>query len=216
MRASIVFLVLLSLIVIAVPSIAAVTTVDVGGFAFTPRVVNIVQGDSVKWVWHDGTHTATSGDTTACTANGTFNGALDLAHTSFIFQFTSPGNFTYYCTFHCATFHMRGAVVVQAAAGVPNGPGLSEGRRLMAAPNPFQPGTVLSFQVSHAGPVRLEMFDSSGRLVATLADRVFEPGQYSIPWDGRTVAGTEAPSGVYFARRTDAQSTVSAMVIRTR
>ena len=216
MRVFIVSLVLLSLIAITVPAFAAVQTVNVSGFTFTPRSVTIAVGDSVMWVRHDGTHTATSGDTTTCTGNGTFNAPLDLGHQSFIFRFTSAGSFPYFCTFHCALSHMHGSVVVQGQSDVPSGPGIGDSRLLRAVPNPFQPGTVLNMTINHAGPVRLEMFDSSGRLVATLADRAFEPGQYSIPWDGRTTAGTEAPSGVYFARRMDTGSVVSAIVIRTR
>jgi plastocyanin len=214
MRAFLVSLFVLSLVTIAASSFAAVTQVTVGSFAFTPHNVTVAVGDTVKWVWLDGAHTATSGDTTSCTMNGIFNGPLDTLHPNFQFRFTSAGSFPYFCIPHCSLMHMHGLVTARTS-DVP-GLGLSDGRLLQAAPNPFQPETILSFRIDHAGPVRLEVFDASGRLVATLADGDFQAGQYSIPWDGRTLGGTEAPSGVYFARRTTAGSSVSAVLLRTR
>lgn len=111
---------------------------------------------------------------------------------------------------------MHGVVHAQAQSDVPTGPTLHDGRLLQAAPNPFRPGTILTFRIDRAGPVKLEVFDASGRLVAILADRDFTAGEHSIPWDGRTSSGTEAPSGVYFVRRTAEGSTVSAILMRTR
>jgi plastocyanin len=151
MRACIISLVLLSLIVAAGPSFAAVTQVNVASFAFAPRAVTVSVGDTVKWVWQNGTHTATSGDTTACTGNGIFNGPLDVTHPTFSFRFTSAGDVPYFCVFHCSLMHMRGVVHVQTQSDVPDRIGPYEGSLLQVAPNPFQPGTVSS-QPSPIGP----------------------------------------------------------------
>lgn len=207
---------LLSLIAMTAPSLAAVTQVNVGNYAFSPRSVTIAAGDTVKWVWVNGSHTATSGDTTTCVANGLFSGPLDVLHPTFQFRFANVGDYPYFCIPHCSLMQMHGVVHALVPSDVPGGPGLSDGRFLQAAPNPFQPSTVLSFRIDRAGPVRLQVFDASGRLVATLADRDFAAGTYSIPWDGRTTGGGEAPSGVYFARRTASGSTVSSILMRTR
>jgi len=68
------------------------------------------------------------------------------------------------------------------------------------APNPFNPRTVISFELAQTGPVRLEVYDVKGRLVQTLGDRVFEAGLHSVPWDGRDRRGGETASGLYFFR----------------
>jgi hypothetical protein len=66
---------------------------------------------------------------------------------------------------------------------------------LQAYPNPFNSGTILRFSVTRREHVSLTTFDVQGREVAIIADRAYEPGSYSIPFDTRAL-----PSGIYFAR----------------
>jgi len=37
-----------------------------------------------------------------------------------------------------------------------------------------------------------------GQEVVTLVDRVHDPGEYSVDWDGRDSHGKEVSSGIYF------------------
>jgi len=67
-------------------------------------------------------------------------------------------------------------------------------------PNPFNPSTLIAFDLPRAEHVRLSVFDVSGRLVATLADRMMEPGRQEIRWDGRDATGNTTSSGIYFYR----------------
>lgn len=67
-------------------------------------------------------------------------------------------------------------------------------------PNPFNPSTEITFDVNRPGPLRLTVFDLLGRRIRTLADGVFTPGRHTVRWDGRTDAGSPAPSGVYLYR----------------
>ncbi len=79
-------------------------------------------------------------------------------------------------------------------------PAAPAGVRLSASPNPFNPTTSLRFEVpGTAGgmqPVRLEILDLRGRLVATLLDRELPPGPCVVTWQPRLA------SGVYLARVT--------------
>jgi hypothetical protein len=59
---------------------------------------------------------------------------------------------------------------------------------------------VVHYGAAHAGRVRIRLYDVSGRLVRTLADRVVPPGEHEARWDGRDDAGNSAKHGVYFAR----------------
>ena len=68
-------------------------------------------------------------------------------------------------------------------------------------PNPFNPSTTLSYTVPReAAPVRLEVFDVTGRRMRLLVDGVQEPGTYEAAWDGTGAAGAPVASGVYLAR----------------
>lgn len=67
-------------------------------------------------------------------------------------------------------------------------------------PNPFNPHTVIPFELNAAGPqhVRLVVYDASGRVVRLLVNTALPPGPHEAAWDGITDAGTPAGSGLYF------------------
>jgi photosystem II stability/assembly factor-like uncharacterized protein len=67
-------------------------------------------------------------------------------------------------------------------------------------PNPFNPSTNLGFGISDFGFVTLEIFDVSGRKVATLVGKELTPGEYAVQWNGRNDAGQAVGSGMYFYR----------------
>ncbi|NOT34152.1 MAG: S8 family serine peptidase [Candidatus Eisenbacteria bacterium] len=69
-------------------------------------------------------------------------------------------------------------------------------------PNPFRGKTAIHFALAQAGRVDLEVFDATGRLVATVAHGDFEPGVHKFQWDGRTDKGDPAARGMYFYRLT--------------
>ena len=62
-------------------------------------------------------------------------------------------------------------------------------------PNPFNPSTVLSFELRAASFVKLAVYDIQGREVARLADGWHPAGIYERTWNA-----SEMSSGVYFAR----------------
>jgi len=62
-------------------------------------------------------------------------------------------------------------------------------------PNPFNPTTVLSFELRAASLVRLSMYDLSGRRVAELINGWREVGSHDVTFDGSGLA-----SGVYIMR----------------
>lgn len=67
-------------------------------------------------------------------------------------------------------------------------------------PNPFNPGTVISFDIPERTRVRIDVYDVAGRLVCNLIDEEVEPGLGSVVWEGRDSKGGEVVSGVYFYR----------------
>jgi hypothetical protein len=67
-------------------------------------------------------------------------------------------------------------------------------------PNPFNPETRIDFVLSKAGHARLDVFDVSGRLVATLLNGRSKAGPGVVRWDGRGVSGAPVGSGLYVYR----------------
>ncbi|MFH1194674.1 MAG: carboxylesterase family protein [bacterium] len=60
-------------------------------------------------------------------------------------------------------------------------------------PNPFNPVTVISFQLPVVSKVQLKVYDILGNEVAKLINETKEPGIYKIKYDGGGL-----PSGIYF------------------
>jgi hypothetical protein len=70
---------------------------------------------------------------------------------------------------------------------------------LPIAPNPTRARMQVQYAVARTGRVRVDLLDVSGRVVATLADRTFEPGRHVATWDGVGRRGRLSP-GLHFVR----------------
>ena len=60
-------------------------------------------------------------------------------------------------------------------------------------PNPFNPTTTLTFSLSRAEVVKIDIFNSIGQKVETLANSRFTSGRHQVVWDATGMA-----SGLYF------------------
>ncbi len=69
-----------------------------------------------------------------------------------------------------------------------------------AYPNPFNPRTIIPFELAARDEVEMKIFDAAGRLVRTLVERVYEQGRHAAVWDGKDNRGAMVASGVYFCR----------------
>jgi len=67
-------------------------------------------------------------------------------------------------------------------------------------PNPFNPGTTISFILPEKCRAGLSIFDATGRLIATLVNRDMSEGLKEFYWDGTDNKGNAVSSGVYFYR----------------
>ena len=67
--------------------------------------------------------------------------------------------------------------------------------------NPLVSGqATVDFGLVKADRVEVKVFDVSGRLVRTLADRSFAAGRHTLTWDGADNDGRMVPRGVYFTQ----------------
>ena len=61
-----------------------------------------------------------------------------------------------------------------------------------AYPNPFNPSTLIRFDLANADMVSLEIFDIAGRKVASLINEYMTPGNHQISWNPGSLS-----SGIY-------------------
>ncbi len=102
----------------------------------------------------------------------------------------------------------RTAVVEAEGAGRP-----SAFRLGAAYPNPFNPRTMIPFELPVSGDVDLAVYDLLGRRVRTLVKGTWSAGRHQVAWDGRTETGRSVSSGVYLYRlETGGQDLVRKMI----
>jgi len=178
---------------------ATVVEVQVKNFFFDPSTVNILVGDTVRWV-NTTTffHTTTSG--TGCTADGIWNASLPSLNSTFSFVFTSVGTYPYFCIPHCG-IGMVGTVVVDQVTGIDTGTRLSRSPVLYQNyPNPFNPATTIRFSLPERSHAILAVYDTEGKLVRILLDATLGKGSHTVRWDATDDRGMPVSSGIYFYR----------------
>lgn len=67
-------------------------------------------------------------------------------------------------------------------------------------PNPFNSSTAIKFGLPEQAGVRIDIYDSLGRLVRSLAEASLAAGYHSIIWDGTDERRETVSSGVYLIR----------------
>ena len=73
---------------------------------------------------------------------------------------------------------------------VPSGHALSQN-----VPNPFNPVTVIAYDLPKAGDVTLRIYNITGQQIATLVSKHQTAGHYQVAWDGAGFA-----NGIYVYR----------------
>ena len=85
-----------------------------------------------------------------------------------------------------------------------------------AAPNPFNPATVVTYVIDRPQAASLQVYDLAGRRLAVVASGRHEAGRHSAVWDGRADDGRELPSGTYVMRlvTTTTSRSIKVMLVR--
>jgi hypothetical protein len=95
-------------------------------------------------------------------------------------------------------------LTVNAVSGSNNGvdaPVISNGfgfNLAAARPNPFRDATSIQFAIPSTQQVSIEVYNILGQKVRTLVNERMEANSYVRDWDGRSDAGAEVSSGIYF------------------
>ena len=83
-------------------------------------------------------------------------------------------------------------------------------------PNPFNPTTMIKYYLPEKCSVLLEIFDVSGKRIASLVNKNQEKGQCSIEWRGKDFNGNSVSSGTYFYRLKVGKETISKKMVLLR
>lgn len=67
-------------------------------------------------------------------------------------------------------------------------------------PNPFNPLTIIKFNISQSGMVNIKVYDILGKEVCTLLNEQKQPGSYSVEFKTDKINSKQLSSGVYFYR----------------
>ena len=183
-------------VMLAGTSLAVVHDVEISDFQFEPAQLTIDVGDTVRWENHDtAPHTSTSN-------TGIWDSGNLMNDETFEFTFNEAGEFPYFCEIHPS---MTASINVLGPTGVEDDienllpEQLTLGQNY---PNPFNASTTISFSTAAPTDARLEIYDITGRLVATLYDGSVEAGEHSVVWDASGYS-----TGVYFYRPETSEKT---------
>lgn len=102
-----------------------------------------------------------------------------------------------------ADFRPIPATSIDPVPNIPDEPELKQN-----FPNPFNPTTEISFALPSRGFVSLEVFDISGRKVATLVEEIMSEGEHAARWNADLTA-----SGIYIYRLTTAGRVITRKMV---
>lgn len=64
-------------------------------------------------------------------------------------------------------------------------------------PNPFNPSTVIAYELPNTASVTVRIYDLQGGVVSELINEVQAAGQHQTTWDGTDRSGARVASGMY-------------------
>ncbi|GEM_PF-1006607 len=99
-------------------------------------------------------------------------------------------------------FHGPVSVTLNSGQNITPPAIITETKLLNAYPNPFYPNTTLCYTLKERGQVTIEIYNVKGQLIRSFMPPAQDKGYYQIFWDGKDMKGTQASSGVYYARMT--------------
>ena len=146
---------------------------------FVPQVTYAVVGDTIVWVWVDGTHTTES--VTIPPGAASFNAFLDSGADTFIYVLTVPGTYYFDCHASIGGHGMDGYIEVSAIQGIENN---GMGKDYSVYPNPFSEELV----VRSEGLDEIKVYNLVGKQVLSI----------DVISDHTVINTKELPKGFYF------------------
>ena len=105
------------------------------------------------------------------------------------------------------------SVTIDPTTGVPDG---AMALLRQNHPNPARTSTTIQFVLASSTEVTLDVFDVSGRRVASLEEGLMTPGPHESPWNLTDREGNTVASGVYLYRLEAGDETLNKKLIVVR
>lgn len=159
------------------------------GLAYSPSSLNVSIGDTIKWEGDFSMHPLSS--TSVPVGASSFHQG---SGTVFTYVVMVAGTYLYQCDVHFASGMIGSFTAI--TTGVENGMSSlrpTAFRLEQNFPNPFNPTTVLSFNLPLQSFVTIKVYNLIGQEVATVVNENMAAGSYSKIWNASSM-----PSGVYF------------------
>ena len=80
-------------------------------------------------------------------------------------------------------------------------------------PNPFNPGTTISYSIADHENVEIDIFNVAGEHIISLVNENKEPGSYQVYWDGEDGNKNKVSSGIYIYRLNAGKLSISKKMI---
>ncbi len=161
------------------------------GFHYSPNSLNVSVGDTIQWEGDFSMHPLSS---TSVPAGGlSFHQATGSV---FSYPVLIAGAYLYQCDFH-AGLGMTGSFTT-LLTGIENTKTSFQPDAFKLEqnfPNPFNPTTLISFDIPFQTPVSLKIYNLVGQEVATIVNGNMEAGRYSKMWNALSMS-----AGVYYYR----------------
>lgn len=93
-----------------------------------------------------------------------------------------------------------GSLPVQGTATIKVGTHGGAAVSAFAAPNPFNPETMISYTLRNSGNVSVRIYSLAGRLVRTLEEGYATTGLHEVRWNGKDDNNSTVASGMYFVQ----------------
>ena len=161
------------------------------GFVYVPNSMTVSVGDTIQWVGDFSMHPLSSTSVPA-SAVSFHQGAGSV----FSYRVTVAGTYLYQCDYHFSigmtgsfTANLTGVEDMQTSVQPSNF------KLMQNFPNPFNPTTMISFDIPYRTYVSIKVFNLIGQEVATIVSEMMDAGSYSRIWNAASL-----PSGVYFYR----------------
>jgi len=87
---------------------------------------------------------------------------------------------------------------------------------LSSYPNPFNPSTTISFDLTSAGFMKLDVYNIKGQHIKSLVKDHLEQGKHQVSWNGTDDQGHAVASGIYFAKLDTAGKTTTKKLVMVK
>jgi plastocyanin len=186
MKRKITYLLMLLMGLISFKSNAAIVMIEVEDFEFNPAIFTVNVGDTIMWMWDEGSHTTTS--TAVPSGAASWDSPINQSSPIFMYVATVAGSYDYHCVPH-SSMGMLGHFTVNSVTSISEKPSLSF---IKISEDAEANVLTLTYSIPSSGNLSVRLYDIIGKPVHTQTLYAQKSGEYE------QIVSTEAmQAGIY-------------------